>query len=181
MPRYVAFLRGINLGRRRPPMTELKALFEALGFGHVATFIASGNVVFETRAADTAILEQRIEKHLAESLGYAVDTFVRRDIEVVAVQKFPAFAEGLSDGGAIYVTFLKERLSAASAKRLIACRTEVDEFCVVGREIYWLCRIKSSDSKVWTSPEMRALKLPTGTMRNLTSINKLVAKHLTAR
>ena len=49
MPRYVAFLRGINLGKRRPPMSELKRLFEELGFTNVATFIASGNVLFETK------------------------------------------------------------------------------------------------------------------------------------
>ena len=158
-------------------MTELKQLFEALGYANVETFIASGNVIFEAKTTDGAKLEQRIEQHLATSLGYAVDTFVRSEAEVVAAQQFQAFATGVPDGGAIYVTFLKEPLSVVSAKRLIACRTDVDEFQVHGREIYWRCLIKSSDSKVWASPELKAIKLPTGTMRNLTSLTKLVAKH----
>ena len=56
MPRYVAFLRVINLGRRRPAMSELRDHFEALGFAKVGTFISSGNVIFETRAIQTAKL-----------------------------------------------------------------------------------------------------------------------------
>ena len=85
MTRCVAFLRGINLGKRRLPMTELKRHFEAMGFADVATFVASGNVVFATGARDLAKLETRIEAHLVKVLGYSVDTFLRRDGEVAAV------------------------------------------------------------------------------------------------
>ncbi|MSU46618.1 MAG: DUF1697 domain-containing protein [Lacunisphaera sp.] len=46
MHHYIAFLRGINLGRRRPEMAELRALFESLKFADVASFIASGNLIF---------------------------------------------------------------------------------------------------------------------------------------
>lgn len=176
MPRYVALLRSINVGRRRIAMSELREHFETLGFAKVATFIASGNVIFETRARDSAKLEQRIEKHLAAKLGYEVDTFVRRDDEVIAATEHTAFADGAPEGGGIYVTFLKESLDAIIAKKLTVCRSEIDEFHVNEREIYWLCRTKSSESKIWTSPKVKALKLPTGTMRNLTSLRKLVAK-----
>ncbi len=48
MPRYIAFLRGINLGKRRLPMSQLRSSFEELGFSDVKTFIASGNVVFSS-------------------------------------------------------------------------------------------------------------------------------------
>jgi hypothetical protein len=57
-------------------------------------------------------------------------------------------------------------------------RTASDEFRVTGREYYWLCRTLTHESKVWTLPEIKALNLPTATMRNLTSIRKLIAKHL---
>ena len=176
MPRYVAFLRGINLGRRRPAMSELRDHFEALGFAKVGTFISSGNVIFETRAIQTAKLEQRIEKHLAAKLGYEVDTFILRDAEVIAATDSTAFPEGTPEGGGLYVTFLKQPLYASTIKKLTACRSQIDEFHVNGREIYWLCRTKSSDSKIWTSPEVKALKLSTGTMRNLISLRKLVAR-----
>jgi uncharacterized protein (DUF1697 family) len=149
MPRYVAFLRGINLGRRRPAMSELREHFEELGFANVSTFIVSGNVIFETRAVQIPKLEQRIEKHLAAKLGYEVDTFICREDEVIAATELEAFPDGTPKGGGIYVTFYKEPIDTIMMKALTDCRSEVDEFHVNGRELYRLCRIKSSDSKIW--------------------------------
>ncbi len=174
MPRYVAFLRGINLGNRRLPMSRLKELFEELGFADVKTFIASGNVLFSTKSKDTRSLESKIAKHLEISLGYDVDTFIRTLDEVVAVGTAKIFPEDGREGISLYVSFLQEKLPADIAKKLAALRTAHDEFHVTAREFYWLCRIKSNESKIWTSAEMKALKLPTSTMRNLTSIRKLV-------
>lgn len=177
MPHYVALLRGINLGKRRIKMDELRALFEQLKFADVATFIASGNVLFTAKTADERKLTSQIESHLKKSLGYEVDTFLRTRSEIAAVAAFRPFAvpELENPANTIHAGFLREALSAAQARQLIACRTEVDEFCVEGREFYWLCRIKSHESKAWNSAAMKALKLPTSTMRNLTTVRKLAA------
>src|SRR3954469_1096146 len=75
--RYIAFLRGINVGGHRVKMDRLRDLFTALGFSNVATFIASGNVIFEAPATDVTELEERIEAQLERSLGYEVEIFVR--------------------------------------------------------------------------------------------------------
>jgi len=159
-------------------MTELAAIFREMKFAGVATFIASGNVIFSTKVADSRKLEQRIEAQLKKSLGYDVDTFIRTRAEVAAVaalQPFPK-ADMEQPAHAVYAIFLKESLGGEQARRLLACRTDVDEFSVDGREFYWLCRIKSNESKVWVSPQMRAVKLPaTSTMRNLTTVRKLAA------
>ena len=56
MPRYVAFLRAINVGGHNTKMAELRRLFEGLGFSGVEAFIASGNVIFETNSRATARL-----------------------------------------------------------------------------------------------------------------------------
>jgi len=175
MPHYVAFLRGINLGNRRLKMTDLGAWFEELKFADVATFIASGNVIFSSTERSDAKLAKKIEAHLARKLGYEVDTFVRTRAEVAAVAAFRPFSPADMEvpTNLMYCSFLKEPLSAAQARGLLACRTEVDEFCVEGREFYWLCRIKSNESKVWVSPQMRALKLPSSSARNLTTIRRL--------
>jgi len=178
MQRHVAFLRGINLGNRRLLMSRLKALFEELKFHNVETFIASGNVLFSCKATDTDKIGEKIARHLKASLGYEVDTFVRTAEEVGAIGKMSVFPEDGQDGVSIYVSFLREKLPAGTAKKLGAIRTPTDEFKVSGREFYWLCRTRSSDSEVWTLPETRSLRLPTSTMRNMTSIRKLVAKHL---
>ncbi|MGI8430857.1 MAG: DUF1697 domain-containing protein [Chthoniobacterales bacterium] len=176
MQKYVAFLRGINLGRRRPPMSRLRELFAELGFTEVATFIASGNVLFASKATETGQLETKIARHLEESLGYKVDTFVRTADEVVAIDRFAAFPTKAGD--TVHVGFLHEKLPVAVARMLEAVRTAEDAFRVRGREYYWLCRVRTSESKVWTSPELKALKLPSSSMRNLTSLHKLVEKHL---
>lgn len=177
--RYVAFLRGINLGKRRPPMTQLKALFEEIGFGDVATFIASGNVIFSSTISDTKKLEAQISRHLEKALGYAVPTFVRRGEDVVAVGNIRTFDAAIESGTTVHVCFLHEPLTRATARALEQVRTPHDEFRVIGEEYYWLCRIKTHESQVWTSPQMKQLKLPDATMRNMTSVRKLVAKHLT--
>jgi len=177
MTRYVAFLRGINLGKRRVKMDRLRALFEELGFSRVGTFIASGNVLFETKMCDDGKLAQTIERHLRKSLGYEVDTFVRTCEEIAVVAAYQPFssADLIDSANTIHVGFLKEPLTKEVSRKLLACRTAVDEFCVDGREFYWLCRIKSHESKIWNSPQMRIAALPSATMRNLTTIRKLAA------
>ncbi len=60
MQRYIALLGGINVGGHRVKMAHLRALFEALGFEHVETLIASGNVIFETARTDVSALETQI-------------------------------------------------------------------------------------------------------------------------
>jgi uncharacterized protein (DUF1697 family) len=77
MPRYVALLGGINVGGHRVAMSDLRALFESLGFASVSTFIASGNVVFDTAACDAPRLQTRIERRLGEALGYRVPASIR--------------------------------------------------------------------------------------------------------
>jgi uncharacterized protein (DUF1697 family) len=178
LERYVAFLRGINLGKRRLPMSRLKTLFGELGFEEVETFIASGNVFFTSRQAEVGWLESRIARHLETSLGYSVDTFVRTAQEVVAIGKAKVFPEEDEAGVTIQVGFMHEPLAPAVARKLAAIRTPEDELRVRGREYYWLCRVRTSESKIWTLPEIKALRLPTSSMRNMTSIRKLIAKHI---
>jgi len=159
-------------------MSRLRALFEELGFADVKTFIASGNVLFSSKIKDIHSLESKIAKHLEVSLGYDVDTFVRTLDEIVAVGKAKIFPEDGREGTSVFVGFLQEKLPADIAKKLAAIRTQRDEIRVADREFYWLCRIRSNESKIWASPEIKELKLPTSTMRNITSIRKLMAQHI---
>jgi uncharacterized protein (DUF1697 family) len=175
MPHYIAFLRGINLGNRRLKMDDLRALFVQMKFHDVATFIASGNVIFTHRDPDARATEALIERQLAGKLGYEVDTFVRTraEIAVIAAARPFAKAEMERETNTMHVGFLKEALTANVARQFVACGTEVDGLQISDREFYWLCRIKTNESKIWASPQMRALKLPTSSMRNLTTIRKL--------
>lgn len=177
MPRYIAFLRGINLGKRRPPMSKLKSLFEELGFTEVATFIASGNVIFKTKTADSGKLEKKIEQHLKSALAYEVDTFVREEADLAEILALDPFPKLTKDDANIHVTFLKDPLGRDLAKKFIACGDQDDAFAVVGHQYYWLRRGRLTDSEIWESPGLKALKIPRGTMRNMSTIRKLAQKH----
>src|SRR5262249_14865847 len=131
-----------------------------------------------SKVSDRSRLESLIARRLEASLGYRVDTFVRTAEEVATVGGTKAFPEDGRDGFTIHVGFFQQKLSPEIARRFAALRTDRDEFHVRGREYYWLCRGRISDSKVWTLPELKALRLPTSTMRNMTSIRKLIAKHI---
>jgi uncharacterized protein (DUF1697 family) len=175
MHRYIALLRGINLGYRRVTMDRLRGIFEAMKFAEVETFIASGNVIFSARTGDGTKLAKLIGGELRRSLGYEVDTFVRTRAEMAAAAAFRPFAPAdLADPAVtISVGFLGAALGADQARRLVDCRTEVDQFCVNAREFYWLCRISTPESKVWSQPKMKAVALPSATMRNLKTVRKL--------
>lgn len=176
--KYVAFLRGINLGNRRLKMDDLRELFEELKFANVETFIASGNVIFETSSADVAKLETRIEGHLEKSLGYAVETFLRTPAELAAIVDHRPFnvRELESDEHTLHVFFLRRALIAAEIAKLTSLDSSTDAFHAHGREWYWLCRGRTSDSPVkW--PLLNKSIGVANTARNVTTIRKLVAKY----
>ncbi len=175
MPHYVAFLAGINLGNRRIKMDALRARFEELKFRNVATFIASGNVLFESNARDAAKLETQIERHLAKTLGYEVATFVRTRAEVAALADTRPFSK--SDHAEpthnLFAILFKTALPADLARKIAAIRTDRDAFHVSDRELFWFTRGKLTESVVWTLPEVKALKFPKSTMRNTTTLRNI--------
>ena len=94
MPRYVAFLRGMNLGGRRITNDDLRAAFEGLELTDVATFRASGNVIFDgPDGVGGADVSAKIEAGLADALGYEVPVFLRtceQVAKIAAREPFPA-------------------------------------------------------------------------------------------
>lgn len=175
--RCVAFLRGINLGKRRPPMSQLRDLFADLGYQDVETFIASGNVIFTSDAA-VAKLPEQIAVHLEASLGYPVDTFIRTASELRKIGETSPFPEDGDPAYTIHVAFLGQKLPLKQKAALEAIETDNDAFVVSGREFYWRCLGRMSDSDVWKLPETKAVKLPTHSMRSMVSLRKLITKHL---
>ncbi len=178
MTQYIAFLRAINVGGRRVKMDHLRGLFESLGFSNVETFIASGNVIFDSEADDARTLERKIEDHLHESLGYEVATFVRSASELADVARYQPFnpSDLNAEDTSLYIAFLQTPPSAEAEQRLMAFRSEVDDFRVHGREVYWLCRKKMSESSFSGALLEKTLGIP-ATIRNATTVNKLVAKY----
>ena len=172
MPRHVAFLRAINVGGHTVTMERLRAVFEAQGFANVETFIASGNVVFDTRAAAGPKLEARIGAALRQALGYEVATFLRSPAEVAAIAAHEPFER---PGAALNVAFVHQLPDAAAKRRVLALRTELDDFIVRGREIWWRCAVRQSESKRSNAAIEKALGAPS-TVRGVNTVRKLAAK-----
>ena len=177
MSRFIAFLRAINVGGHTVRMDDLCRLFESLGFSSVETFIASGNVVFETTTKDATALEKQIEHRLREALGYQVATFIRTDAELAEIANYKPFrASDLETAVALNIAFLADRLDDKSKKKLMALRTDIDDLHVHGREIYWLCRKKQSESTFSNAVLEKTLGRPS-TLRGANTVKKMAAKY----
>ena len=177
MPRLIAFLRAINVGGHTVTMEALCGHFETLGCKGVETFIASGNVIFASPARDVAALERKIEGRLRAALGYEVATFIRTDAEVAAIARYTPFsAPQLRVAEALNIGFLAEPLTAEGRTSLMALTSAIDDFHVYGREVYWLCRKKQSESAFSNVRFEKALKTR-ATWRGAKTIAKLAAKY----
>lgn len=178
MPRFIAFLRAINVGGNHVvKMDVLRRFFESLGFSKVETFIASGNVVFETNTGNPKTLERKVEKKLHEALGYEVTTFVRTDAEIAAIAQYQPFRQSEIDRAvALNIAFLVDPLNEAATRKLLAFKTDIDDFHVHGRELYWLCRKKQSESTFSNASMEKALGVRS-TFRGANTIKKLAAKY----
>jgi uncharacterized protein (DUF1697 family) len=140
----------------------------------VETFIASGNVIFEA-AGKEAALEEKVERHLAQSLGYAVATFLRTPAERAAVVAHESFADA-DEAYAIYIGFLKAKPPAERVKAVKGLSSKVNELVVHGRELYWLSRMRTGDNPITGARLEKALGGQV-TLRNLTTVRKLAEKY----
>ena len=176
MPRYVAFLRAINVGGHTVKMDRLRRLFEELDLANVETFIASGNVLFDAPArANTARLEERIEQHLAQALGYDVATFVRPLESLAGAAADHPFAMGVARGYRLHLGFLKQQPSKSQHAALMTRACETEEFHVGERTVYWLCHTGIGESKLTNATFEKALGGPT-TFRNINTVQRLADK-----
>jgi uncharacterized protein (DUF1697 family) len=132
MPTRIAMLRGVNVGGRKVPMADLRAIFDALGHTDVRTYIQSGNVVFTAKGKD-ATIRSEIEQALQREFGFEVAVLLRTPAELAQVVERNPF------GKDAYVTFLDD---APERKQIAAIDASVyapDEFTVVGKEIFVRC------------------------------------------
>jgi uncharacterized protein (DUF1697 family) len=175
MTRYFAFLRAINVGGHTVKMDVLKSLFEGCGFTGVETFIASGNVFFDSSVEDIHELTQTIESCLKDKLGYPVTTFVRTSEELSAIINNQPFSD--SDDANIYITFLGMSPDEQVRNKLYANNSTDNHFHIQDREVYWLCRTRFSDSLFSGAQFEKTLGRP-ATIRNRTTLQKMVNKFL---
>jgi uncharacterized protein (DUF1697 family) len=170
----------MNLGNRRIKNPELVAHFEAIGLEEVATFRASGNVVFVDPAGEAeSKLRKRIEGELDERLGYDVAVFLRSAEEVMAIaarNPFDAKAIAASKGKP-QVVLLGRKPSAKAKKVVLDLAPKGDLMVIEGRELHWLPTVGLSETELDTKALDAALGK--GTTRTAGTIEQIAAKFCT--
>jgi uncharacterized protein (DUF1697 family) len=167
MSTHVALLRGINVGgRTKVPMTELKGVFEEMGYTDVATYIQSGNVVFDgTTAPKSAAIEHRI----AEAFGFDIAVVLRTSKELEAVIEANPFPK--ADPAKLHVMFLGGAPVRAAFAKVAAGDYGSDEFALGRKEIYLHLPNGVGRSKLPGALARQAT--PEATVRNWRTVGKL--------
>jgi uncharacterized protein (DUF1697 family) len=174
MSQHVAFLRAINVGGHVVKMDHLRQLFEGMGLLNVKTFIASGNVIFDSATKSPEALEEKISRALEKALGYKVGVFIRSGAEIAEIAKHNAYKDTELDEGSLYIGLLPGTLSAGEQKIVAAMQTSVDALRVKGREIYWHAGKNFRDAEFSPAKLEKALGKP-ATFRNVNTIRKIAA------
>lgn len=163
MQPYVAFLRAVNVGGTgKLPMTELRAMCERLGFTHVRTYVASGNVTFRS-ALSEAKIKAALECALEACAGKPVGVMVRTGKELAGILDANPFSGAPPDR--TVAIFLD---NAPPADTLATVRgTSTEEIALGKREIY----VHYPDGIGRSKLKIAAAR--TGTARNMNTIAKL--------
>jgi uncharacterized protein (DUF1697 family) len=176
MARYVALLRGINVGGKNPiRMSALAACFEEHGFRDVVTYIQSGNVLFDSAESSSAALVRRIESMLGSAFPYRASVVVRSHKQLRAViHRAPAGFGDEPDRYRYDVAYLKPPLTAGTTVDSVPARRGVDRVHA-GPGVLYFSRLvrKASQSQL-----SRIVSMPiyaSMTVRNWNTTTKLLA------
>jgi uncharacterized protein (DUF1697 family) len=165
MPAYIVLLRAVNVGGTgKLPMAELKAMCTAAGFSKVQTYIASGNVMFETKlphARVRALIEARLESYAGKPVGVVIRT-ADEMAEVLKANPFPKAAPNRAV--AIFLDDPPHPGALADARGLNG-----EELRLGVREIY------VSYGETMAQSKLRIPAAKAGTARNMNTVAKLVA------
>ena len=170
--RYVAMLRGINLGsRNRIAMADLRRLVEELGGEDVHTYVQSGNVVFRSRAA-RAELERALAQSIRSALGLDVTVLVRTAAQLAKIVAGNPFLASGADPGKLHAALLATRPALERVRRLREADFAPDELHVSGGVVYLHCPHGYGRSKLSNAFLEKQLAV-TGTTRNWRTVTTL--------
>lgn len=174
MTRYISLLRGINVGgHKKIVMTDLKLLYETLGFTAIQTYIQSGNLIFAAETRSTAMLAQQIEQAIAQQYGFEVIVIVLTAEELQsAAQSNPFQLEGITESDQLLLVFLSQIPLPDHVANIDHNAYLPDRFALVGSQIYLYCPNGYGQTKLSNDFFERKLRLK-ATTRNSNTIAKL--------
>lgn len=172
--KYVAFLRGINVGgKNKVKMETLREVCSEQGFENVKTYINSGNVIFETAKSDNQKLAANIEKAIEKEFTLSIKVIVRSIDEIEEIVKNNPFAGQFENDKDLHVFFLDDELPAEKRDQLLTNNNKNEMFAVRNREIFCLLRVSVLDSLMGKDYIGKKLKV-SATARNWRTVNKVL-------
>lgn len=176
MFRFVAFLRGINVGGHIVVKEKLQDAFTSLGFQNVSTYKQSGNMIFEADSADPKELKVKIEEKLSSILGYEVAVFVRTFSQLEALICLSPFKSQSIDGTSFLITFLPFASSTFPLKLpLTISKSTAQVISAAGMEVFSVTH--GGGEGALPNPFLESkLKVKT-TTRNLNIIREIIKKY----
>lgn len=174
--KYIALLRAINVsGTNIIKMEDLRQWMALPGFKNVATYIQTGNILFESTETDAEKLRIKIEKKLLKETGKQIDTMIRSQAELeAAVAANPFTNTNPAHKTTVYICFLAGEADKEKAKALEAMSYDLEQFKVIGNEMYYHARKDVTYKSIYT-PALTEKKLGLkSTSRNMNTCEKLV-------
>ncbi|MGV8085911.1 MAG: DUF1697 domain-containing protein [Candidatus Bilamarchaeum sp.] len=180
MTKYAALLRGINVGGNKiVKMSDLKSIFEKLGFENVKTLLASGNVVFETSSNDSEKIREMIKTGLNKELGMNIGVIVRSVDEIQKlIDKNPFKEIKITPETRLYVTFLSEK---TQTKLKIPYQTEDGQFRILSANGSEVCSVLIVSKDKRSVDLMKIIEMEFGknvTTRNWNTVVKIASSGL---
>jgi len=175
METFISILRGINVsGQKKIQMTDLKALYEALKFKDVTTYIQSGNVIFKSKSASDQKLAKKIEDAIYERYSFAVPVIIRTVEEMEhSISVNPFLKQSKTDIEKLHITFLAKVPPQGNLESIRDIDYSPDKFIIIEKEVYLYCPNGYGITKLSNNFFEQKLKVK-ATTRNWKTVNKLV-------
>jgi uncharacterized protein (DUF1697 family) len=176
MVKYVAFLRGINVGGKRLiKMEDLRRVVESIGLKNVRTFIASGNVLFETSQTNRDTLTRKIEKKLLTAFGHDVPVVLQTIDELKDILRTGPFKKIKPSANVMMcVTLLVAEPKAGPKLPFQSAIENLEVLAIKNCAAFILCRRKKNGSFSFPNNSFEKVFGVTATTRQWNTINRIV-------
>jgi uncharacterized protein (DUF1697 family) len=173
--KYIALLKGINVGRhKRIKMADLKHAIKSIGFKNIKTYLQSGNVIFEHDSTDSAKVAEDIEEKIDQTFEFSVNVIIRTEDELESIIKVNPFIKEVNiELDKLHVTFLSDIPDPETIMDLDIKKDENEKFEVIGREVYLYCPNGYGNTRLKNDVFEKKLNT-TATTRNWKTTNKLL-------
>lgn len=166
--RYIALLRGINVGgRKKIKMADLRTMFSNMGFANAKTVLATGNIGFDTQKTDPSQLKTQISEEIKQAFGHDVNVLIRTQANIQTLVNTNPFTNiDVTENTRLYVSFLSSKAQHSLEIPYIA---PAHNFTILQVSDDTVCSVLELSPKTRSTDSMKILEQEFG--KNITTRN----------